>query len=130
MLKAIGIPVAVFGFGLLCGITAKRLPDYRKTNKPILYRITAYCPCERCCGRYADGITASGHKIQQGDKFCAAPPNIPFGTMLDIPDYGVVPVLDRGGVIKGNRLDVFFHTHQQALNWGVKYLQVNFIKKR
>lgn len=88
------------------------------------FRVTAYCPCEKCCGKWADGVTASGHVIQTGDKFVAAPPEIPFGTVLDIPGYGTVPVLDRGGVIKGKRLDVFFDTHQEALNWGVKHLIV------
>lgn len=91
----------------------------------ILYKVTAYCPCEKCCGECADGITACGHRIQPGDKFVAAPPYIPFGTILNIPGYGSVPVLDRGGVIKGNRLDVFFPTHQEALEWGVKYLRCN-----
>ena len=89
-----------------------------------IVRVTAYCPCEKCCGKWADGITASGHKIKPGDKFCAAPRNIPFGTMLDIPEYGVVPVLDRGGAIVEGRLDVFFPTHQEALNWGVKHCAV------
>lgn len=95
-----------------------------------LWRITAYCPKSCCCQDYADGITASGHKIRKGDKFCAAPPEIPFGTMLNIPGYGTVPVLDRGGAIKGRRLDVFFDDangisgHQRALNWGVQYLRI------
>jgi len=35
-----------------------------------------------------------------------------------------VKVLDRGGAIRGSRLDVFFHSHQEALKWGVKYLDV------
>jgi len=59
--------------------------------------------------------------------FVAAPKGFEFGTMLDIPGYGTVPVLDRGGAIKGNRLDVFFATHQEALNWGVKILTVRGI---
>ena len=88
------------------------------------YKITAYCPCEKCCGRWADGITASGHEIQKGDKFCAADSSIPFGTTIDIPEYGRVPVLDRGGAIKGNRIDVYFDTHQEALNWGVMNLVI------
>ncbi len=86
--------------------------------------VTAYCPCELCCDNYADGVTASGHIIQPGDKFVAADPSIPFGTLLNIPGYGIVPVLDRGGSIKGNRLDVYFDTHTAALEWGRKKLQV------
>ena len=80
--------------------------------------VTAYCPCEYCCGDYADGVTASGHVIQPGDKFVAAPGNYPFGTKLYIPGYGWTTVQDRGGAIQGNRLDVFFPTHAEALQWG------------
>ena len=90
----------------------------------VLMEVSAYCPCERCCGKWADGYTASGHKIQPGNKFVAAPKHIPFGTMLDIPEYGVVPVLDRGGAITVSKLDVFFPSHQEALDWGRKYLEV------
>jgi len=88
------------------------------------YRVTAYCACEKCCGVFADGITANGHKIKRGDRFVAAPKNIPFGTILNIPGYGKVPVWDRGGSITEGRLDVYFDTHQEALEWGVKILEV------
>jgi len=94
-------------------------------------RVTAYCPCSKCCGKWADGITASGHKIQSGDHFVAAPKIFPFGTTMIIPGYPLagqageeVEVEDRGGAIKGDRLDVFFPTHQEALNWGVQILDV------
>ena len=99
----------------------------RKTGNHALSfiaNVSAYCPCELCCGIYADGITASGHVIQPGDKFVAAPPEYPFGTMLDIPGYGLVPVLDRGGAIKGDRIDTFHDTHESALQWGRKRLTV------
>ena len=86
--------------------------------------VSAYCPCEKCCGQYADGITANGYKIKKGDKFVAAPKNIPFGTMIDVPGYGLVQVKDRGGAIKDNRLDLYFDTHQEALNWGRKHITV------
>jgi len=90
-------------------------------------RVTAYCPCPKCCGEYSDGVTACGHEIQPGDTFVAADRRYPFGTEMLIPGYSnsqPVRVLDRGGAIKGNRLDVFFATHQEALEWGVKYLEV------
>jgi 3D (Asp-Asp-Asp) domain-containing protein len=51
----------------------------------------------------------------------------PFGTEMIVPGYNnaePVKVLDRGGAISGNRLDVFFPSHQQALNWGVRYIDV------
>jgi len=91
----------------------------------IWMRVTAYCPCEKCCGEWSDGVTASGHKIRRGDRFVASGPEYKFGTMVEVPGYGKVPVLDRGGAIKGNRLDVFFPTHQEALEWGVKQLVVS-----
>lgn len=93
--------------------------------------VSAYCLCEKCCGKWAKVLprkTASGHLIKPGDKFVAAPKNIPFGTWLDIPGYGKVQVLDRGGAIKGNKLDVYFSTHKEALKWGRKYLIVEEYK--
>ena len=86
--------------------------------------VTAYCKGECCCGEYADGITASGWKINKGDLFCAADKMIPFLKVLDIEGYGAVPVLDRGGAIKGNKIDVFFWTHEEALEWGVQEIEI------
>ena len=97
---------------------------FNELDTEIDMRVSAYCPCEKCCGKWADGITASGHVIQPGDRFVAAPPAYKFGTMVEIPGYGKVPVMDRGGAIKGNRLDVYFPTHQEALNLGVQNLKV------
>lgn len=90
-----------------------------------LWRITAYCPKSCCCGKWADGITANGHVIKKGDKFVAA--DLPFGTLLAIEGYAdglAVPVLDRGGAIKGKRIDVFFDSHDEALKWGVQWLEI------
>jgi len=89
--------------------------------------VSAYCPCEKCCGQFADGITASGHKIKSGDVFVAAPRKYPFGTEMRIEGYAggnTVKVEDVGGAIKGNKLDLFFHSHQEALNHGRKDIMV------
>ena len=96
--------------------------------------VTAYCPCTKCCGEQAAGITASGKTVRHNDgRFVAADTRLlPFGTELSIPGYHggqAVPVLDRGGAIKGNRLDVYFPTHQEALNWGRQRLAVTVIEE-
>jgi len=52
----------------------------------------------------------------------------PFGTRLYIPGYGNGVVRDRGGAIKGKkRFDIFFNSHQKALNWGRKKIDVKVI---
>jgi len=95
-------------------------------------RVTGYCPCSKCCGKYADGITACGHKIRPGDTFVAADRRYSFGTEMVIEGYNdgePIKVLDRGGAIRGNKLDAFFHTHREALEWGVRYIDVEVCDK-
>ncbi len=91
-------------------------------------KVTAYSPDERSCGRFADGKTAAGYSVfTNGGKLVAADTRIlPFGSLLTVPGYDdqVVPVLDRGGLIKGYTLDVLYPTHRQARKWGVRYLDV------
>ena len=90
-------------------------------------RVTAYCACRRCCGKFADGITACGHKIRRGDAFAAADRKYSFGTEMVVAGYNngkTIKVLDRGGAIRGNKLDLFFHSHKKARQWGVKYIDV------
>lgn len=107
--------------------SVKAGPEQSDGWRTVRMRVTAYCPCEKCCGEDADGITASGHKIRPGDAFVAADKKYSFGTEMVIPGYKngqPAKVLDRGGAVRGDRLDVFFHSHEQALKWGVKYLDV------
>lgn len=79
--------------------------------------ITAYCPCVKCCGK-SDGITASGTKAKQGRTIAVDPRYIPYGTEVIIDGMGTYIAEDCGGAIKGNRIDVFFSSHEQALSFG------------
>lgn len=95
--------------------------------------VTAYCPCPKCCGKNARGITASGKPVSyNGGKFVAADTRVlAFGTLLRIPDYHddlVVEVIDRGGAIKGDKIDVFFPTHKAAREWGRRMLPIQIIE--
>ena len=91
-------------------------------------RVTAYCPGRCCCGRYADGVTASGKSIHyNGGKFAAGDKKFKFGTVVRVPGYNggrAIEIIDRGGAIKGDRLDLFFSTHNAAIKWGKQYLDV------
>jgi 3D (Asp-Asp-Asp) domain-containing protein len=97
--------------------------------RTITMLVTAYSPDERSCGDSADGITSSIHNVwTNGMNLVAADSRVlPLGSMVSIPGYDegrIVPVLDRGGAIKGNRLDVLFSSHDTALRWGSRRLKI------
>ncbi len=94
-------------------------------GKTKIYKITAYCSCAKCCGK-TNGITASGRKAKAG-RTIAAPRGFKFGTKLSINGKTYI-VEDRGGAIKGNRIDLYVNSHSEALRWGVRYLPVKILK--
>ena len=90
------------------------------------YKVTAYCSCSICCGRYANGITASGTHATPY-RTIAAPSTFRFGTKIKMNGQ-VYVVEDRGGAIQGNRLDLYVGSHQEALRWGVRYVNIQIVK--
>ena len=95
------------------------------SNGGTTYKITAYCPCSKCCGK-TNGITASGTKATAG-RTVAASSKFAFGTKLNIGGH-IYTVEDRGGAINGNKIDIFVNTHSEALQWGVRYLTVSVVQ--
>lgn len=91
------------------------------------YKLTAYCACAKCCGK-TDGITASGAKAVEGVTVAADPKVIPMGTEIIIDGHEYI-VQDTGGAIKGNRIDVYFDSHQDALEFGVQYKNIYTMKE-
>lgn len=110
--------------------TKKR--NHKKSKKKEQYayagefKITGYCGCASCCGK-TNCITASGTYATAGRTIAADTSHFPFGTKLKIGDT-VYTVEDRGGAIRGNRIDIFFSSHSEALQWGVRYCDV-YVKK-
>lgn len=95
------------------------------TSGGTTYKITAYCPCSKCCGK-TTGITASGTKATAG-RTVAASSKFAFGTKLNIGGH-IYTVEDRGGAINGNKIDIFVNSHAEALAWGVRYLTVSVVE--
>ncbi len=89
-----------------------------------VYKVTAYCACMQCCGK-TNGITASGTHAT-ANRTIAAPSTFKFGTKVVINGI-TYTVEDRGGAIQGNRIDVYMNSHQEALQWGVRYLEVEVL---
>lgn len=91
---------------------------------PMQADISYYCPMECCNGIYS-GITASGTVPQEG-RTIAMDKRFPFGTEIVIDDT-VYCVEDRGGAIKGNKIDIFVSDHQTALRNG-RHSETVYIK--
>lgn len=82
------------------------------------FTITYYCACEKCCGK-TDGITASGAVAREGVTVAVDTKSIPLGTYLYIEGIGYRVAQDVGGAVKGNKIDVYVKTHDEALQCGV-----------
>lgn len=102
-------------------------------EKVIQVKATAYCLCKKCCGKSPDnpgyGRTASGLKIVPGTgmKVIAVDTNVvSLGTKVFVEglngagNYGYAVAADTGSAIKNNKIDLYMDTHEQALAWGVK----------
>ncbi|MGN7324877.1 3D domain-containing protein [Bacillus altitudinis] len=108
--------------------TKKTVEQKSQTRKMV---VTAYTNGYESTGKHpghADyGTTASGVTTKQGITI-ACPPYMKFGTKLYIEDVGLRVCQDRGGDIKGNRLDVFIENLQKAREFGRQTLTVKEIK--
>ena len=92
------------------------------------FEVTAYCLCVICTETYSHEYegndetfvqkTASGTIPLAGRTVATDTDVIPFGTSIYVTGAGWRIAEDRGGAIRGNRIDVLKQTHQEALEWG------------
>lgn len=98
------------------------------------FKLTAYCSCHKCCDFWAYSrpidengndivIGANGERLYQGVSIAVDPEVIPYDSKVYIDGKEYI-AHDRGGAIKGNRIDVYFDNHQDALDFGVQYASV------
>ena len=144
-LAGLCLPVVVLLFG--CLSDSIRPPSGRQPTVMTM-EVTGYCSCGKCCGwerswfgfgapvfnsgpnkgkRKEVGVTANGARARRGT-VAADTAVLPFGTVVHVPGYGYGRVEDRGGAIKGNKLDLWFSSHEEALKWGRKRVTVSVWK--
>lgn len=98
--------------------------------EPVLFTVTAYCPCRICCGNYSPEVTgreartATGTIPQQGRTIAVDPQVIPYGTSVHIDGMGDYIAEDCGGAVRENHIDIYFDSHEAALSFGTRRLYV------
>lgn len=103
---------------------AKLNNDKKMMNKYTYFdtfKLTGYCPCRKCCGKWANGITASGATAVEGITIAADTRVLPLGTKVFIEGLGERVVQDTGSAIKQKKLDIFVSYHSKA--YGAVYNQ-------
>lgn len=100
--------------------------DEPSSLKEMTVTATAYTAyCEGCSGTTAYGINLRENPHM---KVIAVDPNIiPLGTKVWVEGYGYAIAGDTGGAIKGNKIDVFIPSHDQAMQWGVKKVKIKIL---
>lgn len=92
------------------------------------FKLTSYCACSYCCGKYAENrpvdengneiiLTASGNRAVDGLTIAVDPKVIPLGSTVIINGHEYV-AMDTGGAVKGNVIDIYFASHDAALEFG------------
>ncbi len=98
------------------------------------YTVTAY---HHGCIIPKNGIEGKPRKAANGEWpeanwTVAAPPSLPFGTVLELSYQGIITtriVGDRGRAIKGKRLDLFVSDCERAKAWGRRVVWVREIRR-
>jgi len=106
--------------------TASTSATTESTTKEMTVSATAYTAyCEGCSGVTSTGIDLISNPNQ---KVIAVDPTvIPLGSRVWVEGYGEAIAGDIGGAIKGNKIDVFIPSTQDALNWGRKTVTIKVL---
>ncbi len=91
------------------------------------FRLTEYCGCSKCNGKYA-GIDCFGNPLKPGT-IAVDPKVIPLGSKVRIGDQ-VYTARDTGGKwVKGEHIDIYVESHQHAKMFGLQYGDVYLINE-
>ena len=106
-------------------VLEKELPSVQRRELTLVsigdYKLTAYCSCERCCGKWSQfNKTASGTTPQQGRTVACN--SLEFGTRIVI--NGSIYTVEDTGNMGANVIDIYFNSHEAALSFGVQYAEV------
>lgn len=96
-----------------------------------VFKTTAYCTCVKCCGIWSqehpsrvgtDYVQKTASRtIPTAGRTVAVDTNlISYGTVIVIDGHEYIAE-DTGNAVKGNVIDIYFDSHEDALEYGVQY---------
>jgi len=99
-------------------------------NRELLgdFTVTAYCPCKKCCGEWADGLTYTETKATEGRTLAVDPEVISLGSVVEVNGVNYVAE-DIGGAVNGKHVEIYFSDHNEALEWGRQSLPVYMVEE-
>jgi 3D (Asp-Asp-Asp) domain-containing protein len=121
--------VATERLAMTTGTTETDKPEY------VAFTATAYCPCEKCCGKWANNrpngkiIGAAGVELEPGVSIAADFSVLPIGTTVEIEGLGTYKVQDTGAAVTGNKIDIYFLNHDDAVEFGVQTVYLRVLEK-
>lgn len=87
------------------------------------FEVTGYCGCDLCCGKKEIKLTKMETVPKPGYTVAADPEVIALGSSIVINEV-TYQVEDVGQAIKGNSIDIFFATHEEAIEFGRQKMSV------
>ena len=106
------IPDGIVGDATLA-VMKRAEPIVNRNMRSFFMNASAYSAYDPGNSQY----TSRGSFLRKG-LVAVDPSFIPLGTRLYIPGYGYAIADDVGGSIKGNRIDLAFDSHREALEFG------------
>lgn len=91
------------------------------------FKLTAYCSCRKCNGKWYGHPTAAGTDYVEGRTIAVWKNQIPLGSKVRINGHEYTAE-DTGSAIKANCTDVFINSHERARQFGVQYAEV-FVRR-
>ncbi len=113
-------------FGLDAANSSPSRSGFLRSGQVLTMVATAYDGCYECNKPYYGYPSYIGLPLAHGI-VAVDPKVIPMGTRLYVQGYGNAIAADQGNAIKGNRLDLFFDTHAEALRYGMKTVKVTIL---
>ena len=86
-----------------------------------------YKTAEETVKNKADGITATGTPVVEGQTIAVDPRVIPYGTKVIIGGH-IFTAEDCGGAIQGNHIDIYVNNRAEATALGVTNADVFLVK--